>query len=99
MGDLCKEINKFGKGIGNETRYRILEALLKGKKTVNELVAIFDLTQSAISQHLRTLRESNLVIDERQGQEVYYSVNSEYTLKLLTSLVKDMEKSRKKEGK
>jgi DNA-binding transcriptional ArsR family regulator len=99
MGDLCKEINKFGKGIGNETRYRILEALLKGKKTVNELVAIFDLTQSAISQHLRTLRESNLVIDERQGQEVYYSVNSEYTLKLLTSLVKDMEKSRKIEGK
>lgn len=95
MGDLCKEINKFGKGIGNETRYRILEALLKGRKTVSELVAQFKLTQSAISQHLRTLRESNLVIDEKQGQEVYYSVNSEYTLKLLTSLVKDMEKSRK----
>lgn len=95
MGDLCKEINKFGKGIGNETRYRILEALLKGRKTVTELVAQFNLSQSAISQHLRTLRESNLVIDEKQGQEVYYSVNSEYTLKLLTSLVKDMEKSRK----
>jgi DNA-binding transcriptional ArsR family regulator len=99
MGDLCKEINKFGKGIGNETRYRILESLIKGKKTVSELVSEFDLTQSAISQHLRTLRESNLVIDERQGQEVYYSVNSEYTLKLLTSLVKDMEKSRKNNEK
>lgn len=96
MGDLCKEINKFGKSIGNETRYRILESLLKGKKTVNELVATFNLTQSAISQHLRTLRESNLVTDERQGQEVYYSVNSEYTLKLLTSLVKNMEKNKTK---
>lgn len=92
MTDLCKEINKFGKSIGNETRYRILENLIKGKKTVNELVAVFDLTQPAISQHLKTLKESGLVSDEKVGQEVYYSVNAEYTLKLLTSLVKDMNK-------
>ena len=38
MTDLCKEINEFGKGIGNKSRYRILEALLKGRKTVGELV-------------------------------------------------------------
>jgi ArsR family transcriptional regulator len=95
MSDLCKEINKFGKGIGNEARYRILESLLKGRKTVGELVDIVKLTQPAISQHLRTLKESNLVIDERRGQEVFYSVNSEHTLKLLTSLVKDMEKHKK----
>ena len=95
MSDLCKEINKFGKGIGNETRYRILESLLKGRKTVGELVDIVKLTQPAISQHLKTLKESNLVVDERRGQEVFYSVNSEYTLKLLTSLVKDMEKHKK----
>ena len=92
MTDLCKEINKFGKSIGNETRYRILETLIKGKKTVNELVAVFELTQPAISQHLKTLKESGLVSDEKVGQEVYYSVNAEYTLKLLTSLVKDMNK-------
>ena len=96
MGDLCKEINKFGKGIGNETRYRILQTLIRGKKTVTELVALTKLSQPAISQHLKTLRESNLVIDERHGQEVYYSLNAEYTLSLLTALVKDIEKYRKK---
>lgn len=95
MGDLCKEINKFGKSIGNETRYRILQTLIKGRKTVNELVSITELSQPAISQHLKTLKESNLVADERQGQEVYYSLNGEYTLSLLTALVKDIEKYRK----
>lgn len=95
MGDLCKEINKFGKSIGNETRYRILQSLIKGSKTVGELVALLELSQPAMSQHLKTLKESNLVTDERQGQEVYYSLNGEYTLSLLTALVKDIEKYRK----
>lgn len=96
MGDLCKEINKFGKGIGNEHRYRILEILMKGEKTVGELVNIIKLSQPAISQHLKTLKESSLVVDERRGQEVYYRLNAEYTLSLLTALVKDLERSRKK---
>lgn len=95
MTDLCKEINNFGKSIGNETRYRILQALLKGKKTVNELVDMFHLTQPAISQHLKNLKHSDLVTDERQGQEVYYTVNAEYTLRLLSELVKNMEKGKK----
>lgn len=94
MSDLCKEINKFGKGIGNEARYRILETLFKGKRSVSEIVALVGLSQPAVSQHLKTLKESDLVVDERQGQEVYYSVNTEHALKLLTSLVKDLERNR-----
>jgi Predicted transcriptional regulators len=86
MTDLCKEINEFGKGIGNKSRYRILEALLKSRKTVSELVKIVKLSQPAVSQHLRTLKGSGLVIDERRGQEVFYSVNTEYLLGLLKNL-------------
>ncbi len=95
MTDLCDKINKFGKGIGNEHRYRMLQALIKGEKTVGELVEFIGLSQPAISQHLKTLKESELVIDERRGQEVYYSLNTEHTLALLTALVRDMERSRK----
>ena len=95
MTDLCKEINNFGKSIGNEARYRILMSLIKGKKTVSELVELSSLTQPAVSQHLKTLKASNLVTDERHGQEVYYALNAEYTLSLLTALVKDIGKHRK----
>jgi ArsR family transcriptional regulator len=96
MSDLCKEINKFGKGIGNAARYRIVEALIGGRKTVSELTRIVKLSQPAVSQHLKTLKACDLVIDERRGKEVFYTVNTEYTLKLLHSLVNDMNKQRSK---
>jgi ArsR family transcriptional regulator len=94
MGDLCTDINKFGKGLGNASRYRIVEALLKGRKTVTELVAIVKLSQPAVSQHLKVLRESGLVVDERRGQEVFYAANGEYMLALLQKLTKNVKKQK-----
>ena len=95
MTDLCNKINEFGRAISNAPRYRIIEALLKGEKTVGDLVKIVRLSQPAVSQHLKTLKSSNLVTDERRGQEVYYSVDSAYILGLLKSLSKDVKKRKK----
>ena len=95
MTDLCRQINEFGKGIGNENRYRILQALLKGQKTVGELVQIVNLSQPAVSQHLKTLKGNGLVVDERRGQEVFYSVNTEYLLGLLKNLSDQVKKEKK----
>lgn len=92
MTDLCSEIEKFGKGIGNTARYHILEALFGGEKTVTELVKVAKLSQPAVSQHLKTLKACNLVVDKRKGQEVYYSVNAEYTMGLLKHLVQGLKK-------
>lgn len=96
MTDLCNEIQKFGKGIGNTSRYRIVEALFKGGKTVSELVKAVKLSQPAVSQHLRTLKESSIVVDERRGQEVFYSLNTEYVLILLKNLTAEVSKNKKK---
>lgn len=90
MTDLCNEVEKFGKGVGNASRYRIIEALFKGAKTVNQLVKIVKQSQPAVSQHLKTLKACNIVTDERQGQEVVYSLNSEYILNLLKNLTSEM---------
>ena len=89
MRDNCKEIERFGKGIGNASRYRIVQALLKGRKTVSELVKIAKVSQPAVSQHLRTLKSCNLVVDERRGKEVFYAVNAEYLMELLARLSHD----------
>ena len=40
MTDMCTKINEFGRAMGNASRYRIVEALLRGGKTVGELVKI-----------------------------------------------------------
>jgi ArsR family transcriptional regulator len=95
MEELCDEIAKFGKGIGSTSRYKIVEALLKGRKTVGELVKIVKLSQPAVSQHLKTLKASRLVVDERRGQEVFYTVNTEHMLGLLTKLSKGVVQCKK----
>ena len=92
MSDLCAAINEFGKSMGNAARYRIIEALLKGEKTVGELAKIAKVSQPAASQHLKILKSSNLVVDERRGKETYYSANAAHILELLTKLSKEVRK-------
>ena len=96
MSDLCSEIARMGKGIGNENRYRILEVLMAGPRTVSEVAARVKLAQPAVSQNLKVLKEANLVKDERRGQEVYYSVHVAYMAKLLHKLAADMSPGKKK---
>jgi len=91
MFPLRKEMEQLGKGIGNANRYRILEVLMRGSRTVGEIAASTKLAQPAVSQNLKVLKSSNLVVDERRGKEVYYSVHVEYMAKLLKKLVEDVE--------
>lgn len=90
MTDLCKEIARMGKGIGNENRFRILEVLMKGPRTVGEITKKLKLPQPAVSQHLKVLKAAHLVEDERDGQEVLYSVNVSYMASLLKKLATNL---------
>ncbi len=96
MTDLCKEMARMGKGIGNENRYRILGILMKGSRTVGEIAEKVHMAQPAVSQHLKVLKDSDLVLDERRGQEVLYSINVEYMTNLLHKLAKDVNRNNKK---
>lgn len=95
MGDLCDEIEKFGKGIGSVSRYHLIEALFCGPKTVGELAKKTKMSQPLVSQHLRVLKETGFVHDERSGQEVYYRLNTEHTIKLVQRLVEEIKSSAK----
>ncbi len=90
MTDLCNQIEKFGKGLGSTSRYRIIEALFTGPKTVSQLVKTVRQSQPAVSQHLKMLKGCNLVTDLRQGQEVLYSLNTKHILTLLKSLASEV---------
>ncbi len=90
MTDLCKEIANMGKGIGNENRYRILETLMKGPRTVGEVAKKLKLPQPAVSQHFKVLKAAHLVEYERHGQEVLYSVNVSYMASLLKKLATNL---------
>ncbi len=95
MTDLCHEMEQLGKAMSNANRARILEALLTGSKTVNDVVKEVKLSQPLVSQNLKVLKSANLVTDERRGQEVQYTVNVRHMadiLKRLSSSVRQCPK-------
>lgn len=63
--------------LSDATRRSILDHLQHGSSSVNELVDRFDMTQPAVSQHLRVLREAGLVRVEKQGRQRLYSLNAD----------------------
>lgn len=74
------------KSLSNKWRLLILCQLLKGEKSVGELLAIIDLSQSALSQHLAVLRESDLVSTRRESQTIHYSLKGEEVTTILAAL-------------
>jgi DNA-binding transcriptional ArsR family regulator len=91
MNAMCEKIQRMGKGIASPTRYRIVEVLMEGPKSVGDIVAKVKLTQPAVSQHLRTLKSCGLVESTKRGQEVYYSLNARYMMDLLKYLTSGVE--------
>ena len=63
--------------IAAPTRRAILDELRQGERTVGELVDCFDMTQPAISQHLKILREAGLVLPRSVGRQRLYQLNGE----------------------
>jgi DNA-binding transcriptional ArsR family regulator len=57
------------------TRVRMLELLKRRSLCVNALARALDITPAAVSQHLRILRDADLVTADRRGTFVHYAVN------------------------
>ena len=60
------------------TRVKILCALLNHEMCVCDISALLGMTKSAVSHQLRTLKQSNLVKNRRDGKVVYYSIADEH---------------------
>jgi DNA-binding transcriptional ArsR family regulator len=61
------------KALAVEARLRILWALLHGEHSVNDLAEHVGANPTAVSQHLRQLRDLGLVTSRRQGNHIFYS--------------------------
>lgn len=83
--------------LGESTRLTMLKVMEDGACCVCEFVAMFEISQPAISQHLKKLSTIGLVQEEKRGQWVFYSLNkqSEYypfTASILQQLPSQQEK-------
>ena len=73
-GDELYELANLYKVFADNTRIKILWALTCEKMCVCDLAVLLDMTKSAISHQLKTLRLAGVVKYDKQGKEVYYSL-------------------------
>jgi len=64
--------------LSDTSRVRIIGALSARELSVGEIAAIVGISQSAVSHHLRHLRQMYLVRARKEGRYVYYSLDDEH---------------------
>lgn len=69
-------MNKSFKALSDPTRRKILNLLGEKDLTAGEISEYFNISKPSISHHLNILKNAELVIWEKQGQNIYYSLNS-----------------------
>ncbi|MGG4492214.1 ArsR/SmtB family transcription factor [Metabacillus idriensis] len=72
-----QKVSQILKLLGDKTRLTMMKMLETNDCCVCEFTAIFKTSQPAISQHLRKLRDAELVKEKRKGQWIFYSMNKE----------------------
>tara|TARA_R110001599_G_scaffold296359_1_gene500595 strand:- start:97 stop:399 length:303 start_codon:yes stop_codon:yes gene_type:complete len=77
------------KAMSNVNRLMILCTLIEGECSVNELNSKIPLSQSALSQHLSSLREADLVATRRDAQTIFYRLEGG-NAKRIISVLKDI---------
>ncbi len=71
------EFSKTFKALGDETRLRIVHLLVNDEYCVGGLAKTLNITDSAVSQHLKVLKEVKLVDSKKVGYYTHYSVKKE----------------------
>lgn len=74
--------NKAFKALGDPTRREILGLLRRGEMTAGDLAERFDMTKPSMSHHFAVLKDADLITSRRDGQQIWYSLN--------TTVVQDM---------
>lgn len=83
-----KVVAESFKVLSVETRVKIIELLKAGPLSVNTIAEALGISQSAVSQHLRILKQGGLVTDERKGYHIYYSLNRDKLERYQQELIK-----------
>ena len=82
------------KVFSDSSRIKILYTIMDGEMCVCHIAEKINMTHSAVSHQLKTLKQSRLVKSRKAGKEVYYSLDDEHIKKILNVVIEHI-----KEGK
>lgn len=72
------QVAEFFSALGDASRVRIIAALTAGEMHVGALAEIVGISESAISHHMRHLRQMRLVRTRKEGRYVFYALDDEH---------------------
>ena len=90
------DLNSLFKALNDPTRREILELLKEKDLTAGEIADQFNISKPSISHHLDLLRQAGLVVSVKEGQFIFYSLNTtvmDEMLKWIISLQSQKNKS------
>ena len=83
-----RDISKVYTALGDEHRQRILLTFERGERlNVGQIVEVSTLSRSAVSHHLKILRDAGVLQRQKEGKEVYFWINKEYLIEAMQTVV------------
>ncbi len=79
------------RAFSDTSRVRIMSALLAAEMNVSALSQAVGISESAVSHHMRGLRQMRLVASRKNGKEVHYRVEDEHVIHLFQQGVKHVQ--------
>ncbi len=81
-------MSKVFTALGDEHRQRILLTFEPGERlNVGQIAEVSTLSRSAVSHHLKILREAGVLESRKEGKEVYFWINKGYLREILTNVL------------
>ena len=84
-------IAELFRSFSDTSRVRILHAIIDQEMNTSKIAELIGITESAVSHHLRGLRQQHLVHSHRVGKEVFYQVIDEHIISLFQQGVKHIQ--------
>lgn len=91
QAETVDNVSQIFKALADPTRIRILHMLSQEECSVNHIVEVLDLSQSAVSHQLGFLRTMKLVKHRREGTAMIYSCDDNHVISLLMQAIQHIE--------
>lgn len=81
-------MSKVFTALGDEHRQRILLLFERGERlNVGQIAEVSTLSRSAVSHHLKILRDANVLLNEKIGKEIYFWINRPFVEAVLSDVL------------
>lgn len=83
-----RNVARVFSALGDEHRQRIVLTFDKGERlNVGQLVSVSTLSRSAVSHHLKILRDAGVLQSRKEGKEVYFWINKDHLSEAITAIL------------